>query len=148
MGWREDEVGAAAEEMCEGSAISGRGLDEHVVSFAAAECEMTAADFDFERVAHRGGANQCDRGANEEAHFAEAHGRGPGFGKFADDGARAKGELGEFHGRAHRGGKARSGAAAERLDDDALRRSVAEGDPRAVDGTHERPAATNLRDER
>ena len=81
--------------MCVGKAISSGGLDEDVLGFGFAEREVIAADFYFQRITQWRSTNECDRGAYEQAHFAESEKSGAGFWKLAHRGGGTDGELRE-----------------------------------------------------
>lgn len=131
MGAREGAADADEGEICEGSAMSGGGFDQDVRGIHFSQGEVIAADLDLERVAERRGAHEGDGGAGDEAHFAKTQKGGALFGELDDSGAGAHGEVGEPDGG---GGHGKSGArGADKLDDDLLRRALAEGDAGVAD---------------
>ena len=72
------------------------GRDEDVICLGFAKGEMVTANFDFERIAERCGADEGDGCAGEQAHFAEAKKCRTQLRKFADGRFGTHGELREW----------------------------------------------------
>lgn len=116
------------------SSFHGRAdrLDHDVLGLGLAQGEVVAADFDFQRVAERRGANKRDCGAGQHAHLAEAQEGVALLRIFPHDGAGADGEGGKRDGLGHKQNADGSDAAPNKLDHYVLGSAITERYARAA----------------
>ena len=75
MGVREG-VPVGLAEMCGGSAMSGGWIDEHVVGFGFAQCQVITPQFDLNWVAQGGCSDKRQLRSGQQSHLTKPNERG------------------------------------------------------------------------